>query len=775
MALNENEREQLLDAFGECIYVADFYTYELLYMNENSLKALNLSPASYKHKKCYELIQGVDAPCSFCTNKYLSYDKSYVWEYKNPYLKRHFSIHNKLIDWEGRKARLELSFDITEIKEEVQTLEYKMASILESIPGGICQMTDDGLMTVLWYNDAFLKIIGYTGEQFKSELNSKAGYIFSDDMAAVAAALEKAKQTHRTQLLEMRVIRRDGEMLTLLTTISYSPSAVDTSCSVYYSVIVDITEYKRLLERNEQEVKDALLAKAQAANQAKSRFLSRMSHELRTPLNAVIGMNRLAMRGQDDKKILQNCHTKIEAAAQYLLSLINDVLDFSRIESGKLQLSIQTFSLPTLLHDLYDLFSDEAERKSLTLSLHVTPFEEEYFSGDMLHLKQICVNLLSNAFKFTGEHGRISLTVRKLASRGRIVVLEFIVSDTGIGISPDSLTRIFNIFEQENSEIANHYGGSGLGLSISKSLVELMGGTISAESKEGEGSSFTVILPLDTAPEPPSENPGPALSRVLVADNQEDGGAALHILNAAGIKTVFASDGPEAVRLLDASVTDGAPFDAVLLAASLPGADAVKEHLRNRPESERVRLALTGAQFPDPATRTDGTPGFIRKPFFRSVLLNGLRELCGDAPKKKLQEKPFDFTGKRLLLVEDNELNMEIACAQLQEYGFIIESARNGKEAVEHFNASRPHHFDAVLMDVLMPVMDGLTATREIRRLQRDDARTVPIIALSANAFEEDRRKSLASGMNAHASKPLEIAALCDLLRAHLGTGSFAS
>ena len=761
MSQHGNEREQLLNAFGEFVYVADIHTYELLYMNERCLNFLNLSPENYKHKKCYEIIQGVDAPCPFCTNKYLSYDQVYMWEYKNPYLGRHFSIHNKLIDWHGHKSRIELSFDITDFKNKVQTLENKIESILESIPGGICQLADDGQMTILWNNETFLRIIGYTQEQFETELNGTADYILPQDMAMVAAALEKTKRTHQTQLLEMRIRRRDGEVRTLLTTIGYSHPSENASHPAYYSVIIDITEYKRLLERNEREVKDALLTRAQAASESKSRFLSRMSHELRTPLNAVIGMNRLAIHRQDDAKELQNCHAKIEAAARYLLSLINDVLDFSRIENGKLQLAIQPFSLPAFLYDLYDLFSGEAEQRLLDFTLRVEPFEEEHFNGDALHLKQIFVNLLSNAFKFTEKHGRVTLAVRELTRRGRTSVLEFTVSDTGIGISPDGLTRIFNIFEQETTEIVNQYGGSGLGLSISKSLVELMDGTISVRSKKGRGSAFTIVLPLGAVAAPPSSAVAEdTFSGVLVVDNREDGETATRILNAAGIKTVFASDASEAIRHLEASAAGGEPLGTVLLAAALPGADTVRRHLRSRPE-------LAGVRLPDPEAMADDGPGFIRKPFFRSLLLDGLRELHGNAPKERPQEDLFDFTGKNLLLVEDNELNMEVAREQLRGCGFSVEAACNGKEAVERFAASPPHHFDVILMDVLMPVMDGLTATRKIRDLRRDDARTVPIVALSANAFEEDRQKSLASGMNAHASKPLEIDALCALLRTY--------
>lgn len=755
------DRGQILEEFGEFIYVADVDTYDLLYMNEHAMKILNTDSETYRQYKCYELIQGLDTPCPFCTNKYLSYDQIYVWEFKNPFLRRHFSIRDKLIKWEGRTARLELSFDVTDYKREVETLEDQISSMVQSIPGGICQVADDGLLTILWHNDAFLNLIGYTVEQFKTELNNAASYIIPEDMAAVAGALEAAKQTRQTQTLEMRIKRRDGEALTLLTTLSYTPSTEGAPCPSFYSVVVNITEYKRLLERNEREVKDALLAKAEAASQSKSRFLSRMSHELRTPLNAVIGMNRLAIQSSEDKHVLRGCHEKIESAAQYLLSLINDVLDFSRIESGKLHLAMQVFSLPTFLYDLYDMFADTAEQRRLHFSLQVEPFEEEQFTGDALHLKQIFVNLLSNAFKFTGQHGDVSLKVRKLTRRSRITVLEFTISDTGIGIPADGLTRIFNLFEQGNGDIANRYGGSGLGLTITKSLVELMDGTITAQSKEGEGSSFTVILPLATELEAhPWECPKEGSLRVLVAD-ETDGQAAVRILEAAGIGATHASDGAQAVLLLDASLSGREPFDAVLLAEEFPGADLIRDHLR-RPELADVGLLSTGTH-PSSIAST-GPSVFIRKPFFRSTLLKGLSELYEHKPKEASQKAPFDFTGKRLLLVEDNELNMEIATELLKGYGFAIVPACNGQEALTLFAASPPRHFDAVLMDVLMPVLDGLGATRKIRRLEREDARTVPIIALSANAFEEDRQKSLDSGMNAHVSKPLDLDALCRLL-----------
>lgn len=758
-------QEQLLDIFGEFIYVADFETYDLLFMNERSLNILGLTSDTYKHKKCYEAIQGRDAPCPFCTNKYLRYDRIYAWEYKNPYLKRHFSIYNRLIEWEGRKARIELSFDITHIKEQVLSLEDKLEAMLASIPGGVCQCADDGLMTVLWHNETFLQLIGYTKEQFQNELNNTAGYILTEDMATAAAALERAKQTRQIQLIELRIKRRDGQVLTFLTTVNYSPATPTTPCPGFYSVYVDVTEYKRLLDRNERQIKDALLAKAEAASQAKSRFLSRMSHELRTPLNVVIGMNQLAMRELDNKTALENCHAKIESAATYLLSLINDVLDFSRIESGKLRLSSQVFSLPAFLYDLYDMFSDGAESGEVTFSLDVEPMEEDTFTGDMLHLKQVLVNLLSNAFKFTPKQGHVGLSVRKLTGGRQTTVLEFRVSDTGIGISPAALERIFNVFEQENSEIANHYGGSGLGLSISKSLVELMDGTITAQSQVDKGSVFSVVLPFGTVYSHIPETPRFSAMTVLIVDNPQDGRAAARILKAASIKTVCTADGEEAIRLLDASVKEGEPFDIVLLAACLPGTEAVKEHILHQSGLEGVRVIWTGHRpLGQKGVEEDSFP-FIRKPFFRSTLLASMQQYGENRPTAPSSQERFDFAGKRLLVVEDNELNMEIVCELLKEYGFATESACNGEEGVQRFAASQPRYFDAILMDILMPVMDGLTAAKEIRRLEREDARTVPIIALSANAFEEDKQKSLDSGMNAHVSNPLEIEGLCRVLR----------
>ena len=384
--------------------------------------------------------------------------------------------------------------DVTDLKKETANTEFKMTSMIQSIPGGICQVADEGEYAVLWYNDKFLEIIGYTDQQFTAELRGKVRYVHPDDMLTVAAVMQEAKRTGSTKTMEMRIVRRDGEIRTLMTTLSHMGGG--DGAPVYYSVGIDITEYKRQQERDRKKLENAL-EMARQASQTKSRFLSRMSHEIRTPLNAVIGMTDIASRSEGDKKVLRNCLRKIDSAANYLLSLINDVLEVSRIESGKLTLSEKSFSLPDFLYDIADLFSAEADRKQIDFDIDVDVFPEEQFWGDPLHLKQIFVNLLANAFKFTEAGGRISLGVRKLNRSGGTTRLEFSVADTGIGMKPEFLDRIFNAFEQETNDTTIRYGGSGLGLSICKHLTELMGGSIEVSSREGEGSVFKVRLPLD--------------------------------------------------------------------------------------------------------------------------------------------------------------------------------------------------------------------------------------------------------------------------------------
>lgn len=623
--------------FDELVYISDVDTYELLYMNKACCRVSKQGPEEYKGKKCYKVLQGRDAPCNFCNNHLLSDDSIYKWEYTNEVFGRHFAIKDKLITWEGKKARIELAVDITDYKEELLATELRMYAILMSIPGGVCEVLGDGSFTILWHNEHFLQLIGYTAEQLEDELHGQAGYVHPDDLELTASVMNRVQETGQPAVIEMRIIRRDGSERNLLTSLCYKHARGELP-DTFYSVGIDITDYKREIERSARALQDALEG-AQQASQAKGRFLSRMSHEIRTPLNAVIGMASIASMSLDNKDALCACHKKIDSSAKYLLSLINDILDVSRIESGKLELFQQVFSFRDFLSDIQSLFSMQAQEQRIHFSVEMEPFTNDFFNGDPLRFKQVIVNLLSNALKFTPAEGEVQLKVRELSHKDTIVWVEVSVLDTGMGISDEAQSRIFDTFEQQDSAITSRFGGSGLGLSISKHIVELMGGTLSVRSDLGLGSCFTVLVPL-TAHEQQAQ---------------------------------------------DASqVTDAA--------------------------------------------------------------------------------KEYDFIGKRVLVVEDNELNQEILVALLEAHNWTVELAGNGREALDIMQAKPLGYFSVVLMDICMPVMDGLTATRAIRHLPHADA-DIPIIALSANAFEEDRQRSLESGMDGHISKPVNIDELLDAMQ----------
>lgn len=629
------------NVFDEYVYISDVETYELLYMNKVCCDHAKQGAQEYQGKKCYKVLQGLDSPCPFCNNHLLSEDSIYKWEYTNELFGGHFSIKDKLIDWNGRKARIEIAVNISDYKEEVLATELKMYSMLMSIPGGVCEMLADGSYTIIWHNEHFLQLIGYTAEQFEEELHSQAGYVHPDDFELAVQVMERVRESGQPMVLEMRITQRNGTILSLLTSLSFKQGRAGQP-DTFYSVGIDITEYKREIERSAHALQNALEG-AQQASQAKGRFLSRMSHEIRTPLNAVIGMASIASMSLDNEEVLRSCHRKIDSSAKYLLSLINDILDVSRIESGKLELSSQVFSLDDFLSDLKSMFALQAQEQEICFILKSEMAEAMHLLGDPLRFKQVVVNLLSNALKFTPAGGEVLLKVGELSCENSILWMEIVVKDTGMGISQDAQNRIFETFEQQDSAITSRFGGSGLGLAISKHIVDLMGGTIAVRSELGVGSCFVVQVPFGLQKQP-------------------------------------------------------------VLASSVENVQSTEE---------------------------------------------------------------FDFSGKRVLVVEDNELNQEIIVTLLEARGLNVEVAANGRKAVDALQANPPGYFDLILMDICMPVMDGLTATRAIRHMPCKDA-NIPIIALSANAFEEDRRRSLDSGMDGHVSKPLDMeelySAMCTVL-----------
>ena len=525
----------------------------------------------------------------------------------------------------------------------------------------------------------------------------------------------------------------------------------------------DIDEEMRASLAQQQVLSDAL-ASAEQANRAKTAFLSNMSHEIRTPMNAIIGLDGLALRNEALAPETKEYLEKIGESARHLLGLINDILDMSRIESGRIVLRHEEFSFRSMLEQINTMVMTQCQEKGLTYECSTIGGVSDYYIGDDMKLKQVLINILSNAIKFTEAPGRITLTVERTASFEEQSTLKFIVKDTGIGMDKSFIPKIFDSFTQENSGRSNKYGSTGLGMAITKNIVTLMNGTISVESEKGVGSEFTVVVPLKN-----SDHTGPATSyikpkdmRVLIVDDEEI--AAEHariVLDEVGIKAETAYCGSDALSMLEVAHTKHMPYNLVLLDWKMPEMDGldVTREIRKRYDKETTVIILTSFNWDeimDEALHI-GVASFLAKPLFASNVIDEFERIARKNNMRLFREKRrADLTGRRILLAEDILINAEIMKQILEIKGARIDHAVNGRIALELFEQSEPGTYDAILMDVRMPEMDGLEATEAIRALDREDARTIPIIAMTANAFDEDVQRSLQVGMNAHLSKPVE-------------------
>ena len=519
----------------------------------------------------------------------------------------------------------------------------------------------------------------------------------------------------------------------------------------------------------------AALKEAEEANQAKSRFLSSMSHDIRTPMNAIVGMTAIALSHIDEKARVQDCLSKIQTASTHLMSLVNDVLDMSRIDSGRMTLSEEDFSLADLLHDVAVLLRPQAAQKEQSLTFHTDGIREENLTGDPLRLRQILVNIIGNAVKYTQAGGRIQVELSQRPAGNGMVWLDFSCRDNGIGMSREFLDRIFLPFERVRDSAVNKIEGTGLGMSIVKKLVDSMGGQISVESKVGEGSRFTVALPLPVSPKKRRVPALPAGQTVLVAESMEErAGQIAAFLRDGGLEPVRMSSGLEAVtRLTEARYEEQMPC-ALLLGQELSDMSPLDlaAHVRQLAGPSFPILLVSErdwAQIEYRATRA-GVSAFVPSPLFRSRLLDTLSALTAGNPEPgSAPDGPEeDYSGSRVLLVEDNELNQEIAMELLGMTGVQVEVAGDGAQALEKFRQSPEGYYDIIFMDVQMPVMDGYEATRQIRKLPRQDAGSVWIVAMTANAFMEDVRQARQAGMNEHISKPVDVDHLLEILRTQL-------
>ena len=548
---------------------------------------------------------------------------------------------------------------------------------------------------------------------------------------------------------------------------------------IVLSVFMLFSIYATLQKRQRQtEVEKAL---AEENSRAKTSFLSNMSHEIRTPLNAIIGLDNIALKEPGLLPKTREQLEKIGGSAKHLLNLINDILDMSRIESGRMVLKEEDFLFSSFIEQINVMINGQCMDKGLTYECRIVGLLDGYYVGDDMKLKQVLINILGNAVKFTNPPGSVSLTVEELGRKEDHCTLQFTVRDTGIGMDREYIPRIFDAFTQEDATATNRYGGSGLGMAITKNIVEMMGGTIAVDSEKGVGTTFTVTVALrrsgkDAASEDIKDNIGRL--RILVVD--DDPIACEHaklVLQEIGIQADTCLSVDEAEKRLDERKQEGKPYHILISDLRMPGTDGIDmvKTIRADGDNKLAIIMMTGYNWDDVEGEANeaGIDGFMPKPLFPDTVRRALSEvlavknpLAGEESAEPAGEKEtVSVEGLRLMLAEDIEINAEILMELLTMEGIETERAENGEAAVSMFAEHAEHYYDAILMDVRMPVMDGLTAAKVIRDMDRADAKTIPIIALTANAFEEDVQQSAQAGMNAHLSKPVEMDRLLETLR----------
>ncbi len=664
---------------------------------------------------------------------------------------------------------------------QIEREQVAMENIHAAMGSGLWSMEfdKDAQMISCTWSEVFREMLGYKSEEeFPNRLESWSDLLHEEDKERILKEYWDTVKDYageKTYDVEYRLHTRHAGWRWFHAAGRLSRRE-DGSPITFVGLFVDIDDEKRMavqLERQNTELEEALAA-AQYANKAKTTFLNNMSHDIRTPMNAIIGFTSLAATHIEHTEQVQDYLAKISTSSRHLLSLINDVLDMSRIESGKMKIEEEEVSLPEIMHELKTIVQADITSKQLEFSIDTVDVVNEYVFCDRLRLNQVLLNLLSNAMKFTKPGGTVSVRIiQKGRAKDGNAAFEFQVTDTGIGMSREFLERVFEPFERERSSTVSGIQGTGLGMAITRNIVDMMGGTISVESEEGKGTRFTVSLRFNICSGQIKQVSVPELEgkRALVVDDDFNTCSSVtKMLSSMDMRPDWTTSGKEAVLRTGLAKEQEDVYAVYIIDWLMPDMNGIEvtRRIRGMIGDETPVILLTAYDWSDieEEAKEAGVTTFCSKPVFLSELRKVLESpylICGTEDADS--EPGFSFEGKRILLVEDNELNQEIAVEILTETGFEVDVADDGAGAVKKLSEEAPDRYDLVLMDIQMPVMNGYEATRRIRKAKDPQLSHIPIIAMTANAFDEDRRAALDAGMNGHIAKPIDIPKFLELLQ----------
>ena len=752
---------ELLDNLDMIIYVVEASSMKLLFANRRAIE--DKGSTDYHGLPCYAFIRGRDTKCPTCiSGKIPENEKVYIEDWYDEDRDLFYHTKSLKLNFQGIPAYAFFIDTITESRIEKSINSQLAYNEFDYI--GTINIQKRILSIRVAGNDKNLPA-PESGNDYETTLHSFLNEHTSKDDAV--SAYEAMSLKHLITELDTSGFyvwtvsmydRPDGAI--------YKKQFKYTYLDSFHKTILltrsDITEAFNKERQNADRLEIALTAAKQASS-AKTDFLSRMSHEIRTPMNAIIGMDTLAAQAIGDDERVADCLSKIGISARYLLSLINDILDMSRIESGKMLLNSNKFAFSDFITGVNTLIYNQAALKGLDYECIVSSDVADGYIGDAMKLQQILINVLGNAVKFT-DKGKVSLDVRTVSKSGSISLIRFSVNDTGCGISEDHLDRIFEPFEQEDTTSTSSFGGSGLGLAITKNLTDIMGGHIRVRSIVNVGSEFTIEIPLSVDTEckiaPHPEYHFEKLHVMVVDDDLFICEQTSSILKDMGITGEWVTTGREAVERVRLKSEKASFYDYILIDWKMPDMDGIETTRQIRrivgPDVTIIIISAYDWESIEAEAKAAGANLLITKPVLKSTLISAFQKTLGSCEESNDSVFDYDFSGRRLLVAEDNQINAEIAKSLLENRNFEVDIAENGLRAMEMFVQSRIGYYDAILMDIRMPMMDGLQATVNIRHWSREDAKTIPIIAMTANAFDEDVEKSKAAGMNAHLSKPIE-------------------